>query len=145
MITGRLRYDKEFKSITAKVEADLLNHCIEQSRVTAEEIVSYIRRNWQHSIPSEPYEPPAMRSGVLDEGITVEKQGRISGRFGGTFESVTFIRFDTSDNNRGQYALAVEDGNRITQAKPRPFLEPAMEKYTDDYKDNLKKWKWRNV
>jgi hypothetical protein len=144
MITAELRNTKDFTRITAKVEANLQDHMIEQSRLTAEDVVSYIRRNWSPSVPSSAGAPPAQRSFVLGDGIEVEKQGRISGRFGGTFESVTLIVFDTSENKRGQYAAAVEKGHNSPKTgtvAPRPFIEPAFEKHTDKYVDNIKKWK----
>lgn len=137
MITGRLRYNKKFDRITARLETDVHKGAKAGTRRAAEEIRSYIKAKWSED-PSSAGNPPAVQSGVLDKGITVEKQGRdAKGRFGGKDDAVHFIVFDTSANNRGQYALAVEDGNRGIH-KPRPFLEPAMEKFTDEYKDILK-------
>lgn len=138
MITGKLRYKKNFDRITARIEDTLATNTQSASRDTAHEIVKTIRSSWSAS-PSAPNQPPAVQSGVLDDGISVEKQGRdLLGKFQGKTAIVTFIVFDTSANNRGQYALAVEDGNRITGAEPRPFLEPAIDAHVDTYIQEIK-------
>ncbi len=137
MIKGSLRYTKKFDRITARLEEQVLAGTGRGTRKTAEEIRKYIRSRWS-SHPSRAGNPPAKQAGTLDEGIKVENQGRdLLGRFRGKNAKVHFIIFDTSDAGRGQYALAVEDGNRDIHA-PRPFLEPAMEKFTDEYADILK-------
>lgn len=139
MIKAKLNYKhtQAFKNTTIKLERMMEDDTKKVTRETAEEIVEYITDNWS-SRPSKEGRPPAKRDGTLDEGITVERQGRNKGRFAGKYATSHFIRFDTSKSGRGQYALAVNDGNRITDAAERPYVEPAMDKFASVYTDKLK-------
>ena len=138
MIKAKLNYKhtKAFNNTTIKLERMMEKDAIEVTRETADEIVEYITSNWS-SRPSREGNPPAKRDGHLNDGIKVEKQGRNRGRFGGTYATSHFIRFDTRKSGRGQYALAVNDGNRITNAAERPYIEPAMKKFASVYEDKF--------
>jgi hypothetical protein len=137
-IKAKLNYEhkKAFENTTIKLERMMENDAIQVTRETAEEIVKYITENWSPR-PSREGQFPAKRDGYLNDGITVEKQGRNRGRFAGKYGTSHFIRFDTSDSGRGQYALAVNDGNRITNAAERPYIEPTMKKFASVYEDKL--------
>lgn len=134
--TLNYKHTKAFNNTTIKLERMMENDAIEVTRETAEEIVEYIKANWS-SRPSREGNPPAYRDGNLDKGIEVEKQGRNRGQFGGKYATSHFIKFDTRSSGRGQYALAVNDGNRITDATERPYIEPAMKKFASVYEDKF--------
>lgn len=140
MITAKLNYKhtQKFINTTIRLEKQMMDDASATTLETAEEITRYIKDNWS-SPPSSSGQPPAKRKGTLDEGITVEKQGRIKGRFAGKDATAHYIRFDTSKSGRGQYALAVNDGNRITYADERPYVEPALKVFTPIYIAKLKK------
>ena len=140
MITGTMRYKKNFDRITMRIEKDLQSNCKKATKDTAEAIMEYIKDNWSPA-PSGKNEPPAVRDGTLDRGISVEEQGRSrGGRFEakGADSALHFVVFDTGAAGRGQYALAVNDGNSISNAAPRPFLEPAVKAKEATYIENLK-------
>lgn len=143
MITAKLNYKhtKKFIDTTIRLEKEMQGETENITYDTAVEMVKYIRNNWSTS-PSFSGNPPAVQKGVLDRGITVSKQGRIKGRFAGTDATAHFIKFDTSASGRGQYALAVNDGNRtagIKGADERPFVEPAIKVFTPIYIAKLKR------
>lgn len=137
-IKAKLNYKhkKAFENTTIKLERMMEEDAKQVTRETAEEIVKYITENWSPR-PSREGQFPAKRDGYLNDGITVERQGRNRGRFAGKYGASHFIRFDTSDSGRGQYALAVNDGNKITMAAERPYIEPTMKKFASVYEDKF--------
>lgn len=132
MITGELKYKKESYRAIIRLEQRLKKNndkaCIE----TADDLVKHFRSNWS-SAPSTAGDRPAYQEGVLDDGISVDSRGRDElGKFRGANSSVYFVILDTSDAGRGQYAIAVDEGNRIFNAEPRPYIDESIDATMDD-------------
>ena len=139
MITGELKYKKESYRAIVRLEQQLQDNATQACLETAHEFVSYVRRNWS-SAPSVAGDRPAVQEGTLDDGISVDSKGRDElGKYRGANSSVYFVHFDTSDAGRGQYAIAVDEGNRIFNAKPRPYIDESIEANVDVLKKNLKR------
>lgn len=121
-VTARLRVKDNWRTML-KLERELPDRVGNELKDTAEAIVTDIRKSWSGFYPpaSKWGNPPAVRSGTLDKGITVEEQGRdLLGRFAGVNAQARYIRIDTGDKN---YAMALEDPNYLN----RSFLKPAVE------------------
>lgn len=139
MITGELKYkEKSYRAIIRMEQRLKRNNdkaCIE----TADDLVKHFRSNWS-SAPSSAGDRPAVRDGVLDDGISVNPTGRDElGKFRGADSSVYFVTLDTSDAGRGQYAIAVDEGNSIFNAKPRPYIDESIDETMDDLVKNIKR------
>lgn len=99
-----------------------------------------VQSSWSGASPSAVGSPPAVVTGVLDDGVRVERTGRnAQGQFAKN-GSVRFIQFDTSASGDGQYAGILEDPDALN----RPFIEPAMERASALFGGVIKtSLKWR--
>ncbi len=123
-----------------KVEDTLKRQVGEGVQNTAEGIVADIRSNWSaaHQTVGSG-NPPAIDSGVLDESVVAENQGRDSeGRFAGKDATAWYIHVDTSENdpNGYNYAQVLEDPD----AYNLPFLAPALQRAEGYYASNIKRF-----
>ena len=102
----------------------------------AEELIEIIRQSWSPVAPSKPGDPPAVRTGNLDE--TVERSrgyGRDAlGRFA-TKANRKSIRLTFDTRKGGGDRVRKGKGNRLysgyleegtDKMAPRPFLEPSV-------------------
>ena len=98
---------------------------------TVEEVAQDIKQNWSESSPSAPGQPPAIVTGYLDSTIRVLRRDAL-----GRFATVQNAKVWTI-RAEAEYAMALEFGNPVTGAAPRPFLRPAIERATELLGKNL--------
>lgn len=121
MISMRLRNKDNWRTMV-KVEAAFATGMEKAVDEMANMIVADVKASWYPGTPPAPLgSPPAIVTGVLDEGTTKENQGRTpTGQFAAKGNgAVRFIRFDTAASGDGQYAGVLED-------RGHPFIEPAL-------------------
>lgn len=138
-VTMRLISKDNWRTMV-KVEAALLQGLDVAVETMAQMVKADIQSSWSGSSPSAIGSPPAVVTGVLNDGILVEKTGRNSkGQFAKD-GAVRFIQFDTSASGDGQYASALEDEGYLD----RPFIAPALERASDAFGGVIKtsvRWK----
>lgn len=94
-------------------------------KTTIEEIARGVKENWSSSSPSAPGSPPAVVTGYLDSSVQIFRKD-LAGRFSTLLNAVTWgIRVGA------EYGAALEFGNPVTGAAPRPFLRPAIKAAED--------------
>lgn len=103
----------------------------EATRQTAQDIADSVKENWSASSPSAPFTPPAVVTGYLDSTVKVVKRDA-AGRFAVLKNTVSWtVRVEA------EYAAALEFGNPVTGAAPRPFLTPAVNAAVDNLGRNI--------
>lgn len=114
-----------------KLEKDVARKTDTAVKKMAESIRDDIKKSWSGFYPpsSDRGQPPAVRTGNLNDSVKVEDQGRSAlGQFASGDNSKSwFIQIDTSghpDGRNQQYAMALEDPDYLN----RPFLEPALKR-----------------
>lgn len=136
MLTLKFRERDNWRTMI-RVEEKILDRVGEGVKATAEAIVEDIRSSWSGSAPSAQGNPPAIRSGVLDESVVVEDQGRgDGGRFASNKNAIAYyIHVDTAENDPEgyNYAMALEDPDYLD----RPFLAPALKRAQGYFATNI--------
>lgn len=138
MIKGELKVKDNWAGMV-KIEAKYRKGAERVVKDTADFFANDIRDNWSASSPSNPGKPPAVVTGNLDESVIAEDQGRDQGRFAGKDAFVWYVHFDTDNDDRGQYALALEEGVPDRNLKPRPFVKPALKRAKTFFRAELKR------
>ncbi len=138
MLTLKLLVKDNWRTMI-RVEKKVEDGAAQGSRATAEAIIADIQSSWSGSSPSARGTAPAYLTGVLNDSVVMETQGRDDGgRFAGKDAELFYIKVDTSDNdpNGDNYAQALEDPDYLD----RPFLAPALERAEGYYTSNLKRF-----
>lgn len=124
-----------------RVEDTLKRQLGDAVKFTADAIAADIMDSWSATHQTvRSGSPPAIDSGVLNDSIVVDDQGRNdTGQFANKdMASVWYIRVDTSDNDPGgyNYAQVLEDPD----AYDLPFIAPALERAEGYYTSNIKRF-----
>lgn len=140
MLTLKFREKENWKTMI-RVEDKLKKQVGEGVKATAQAIVEDIRSSWSGSRQTAGSgTPPAIDSGVLDNSIFVDDQGRdTEGRFANKDSAeVWYIRVDTAENDPGgyNYAEALEDPEYYNL----PFIAPALKRAEGYYASNIKRF-----
>lgn len=95
------------------------------TREVLEGIGQDIKDNWSPESPSDPYTPPAVVSGYLDNSVKMERRDA-AGRFASFGKAVTWLLRIEAD-----YGIALEFGQPERGLIERPFFMPAVYRAED--------------
>jgi hypothetical protein len=141
-ISVRWRGEQDLYKSLIRIERKLNEKTSDFLKFSAEWLKNDIRSHWSSRSPSAPNSAPAVVSGNLDSSIFVEQQGR---SLGGQFSSgamTWFVRVDTAKGsnprNRGGYSQALEFGVPSHNQRPRPFMQPAIDRLKQNFESLAK-------
>lgn len=122
MIRTTIRVDTKKLDAMIKRSPEVARECTKDA---ADWVADYVKTHWSPVAPSSPYHAPAVRTGTLNDSVTVRERRGTLGQFISALSGKSMTQFVVQVN--APYAAALELGkeNAPNTILPRPYLIPA--------------------